>query len=143
MAQIGLRYPVYAPLVEDEAAGTYTYDTGKVAAKAISVEMSLNIADAPLYADDGIAERVREFIDGTLNFTPDDLSDEVKAEWLGSEIEEETIDEETTVSVLKRHRICPAISVSVSSPKVKKMSVSGYHLTKVQFAEPNESPDQG
>ena len=145
MAQIGLRYPVYAPLVEDEAAGTYTYGTGKVAAKAISVEMSLNIADAPLYADDGIAERVREFIDGTLNFTPDDLSDEVKAEWLGSEIEEEAIDEETTVSVLKSttQDMPGYFGFGFIVPKVKN-NVRKYRailFAKVQFAEPNESAE--
>ena len=52
MAQIGLRYAVYAPLTEDEQAGTFTYGTGKVAAKAIRAEMSQNIADSPHYADD-------------------------------------------------------------------------------------------
>ena len=144
MAQIGLRYPVYALLTEDEANGTYTYGTGKVAAKAIKVEMSLNIADAPLYADDGIAERVREFIDGTLNFTPDDLSDEVKSDWLGSEIKEETIDDEgTKVSVLKSttQDMPGYFGFGFIVPKVKN-NVREYRailFAKVQFAEPNES----
>ena len=142
MAQIGLRYPVYAPLVEDEAAGTYTYGTGKVAAKAISVEMSLNIADAPLYADDGIAERAREFIDGTLTFTPDDLTDEVRAEWLGSQVEGETLNGET-VNVLKSttQDMPGYFGFGFIVPKVKN-NVRKYRailFAKVQFAEPNES----
>lgn len=142
MAQIGLRYPVYAPLTEDEATGTYTYGAGKIAAKAISVEMSLNIADAPLYADDGIAERVREFIDGTLNFTPDDLSDEVKAEWLGSKVEEETVGDETVKVLKSSTEDQPGyFGFGFIVPKIKgnARKYRAILFAKVQFAEPNES----
>ena len=145
MAQIGLRYAVSAPLTEDEQAGTFTYGTGKVVAKAIRVEMSLNIADAPLYADDGVAERVREFVDGDINFTPDDLSDEVKSEWLGSEIKEEAMGEETTVEVLVSNtEDLPGYhGFGFIIPKVKN-NVRKYRavlFTKVQFAEPNETAE--
>ena len=78
MAQIGLRYPMYAPLIEDETSRTFEYGDGKVAAKAIRVDINLNVSDSPLYADDEVAERLREFIDGTITFTPDDLPAEVR-----------------------------------------------------------------
>ena len=144
MAQIGLRYAVSAPLTEDEQAGTFTYGTGKVVAKAIRVEMNLNIADAPLYADDDIAERVREFVDGDINFTPDDLDDTTKAEWLGSELEDETVDT-TTVKVLKSNtEDLPGYhGFGFIIPKVKN-NVRKYRavlFTKVQFAEPNETAE--
>ena len=144
MAQIGLRYAVSAPLTEDEQAGTFTYGTGKVVAKAIKVEMNLNIADAPLYADDDIAERVREFVDGDINFTPDDLDDTTKAEWLGSELEDEAVDT-TTVKVLKSNtEDLPGYhGFGFIVPKVKD-KVRKYRavlFTKVQFAEPNETAE--
>lgn len=145
MAQIGLRYPVYAPLTEAESAGTYEYGVGKVAAKAIRVDISLNIADTPLYADDGIAERVREFIDGTLTFTPDDLNDEVKADWLGNEIDEEEVDEEITVNVLRSSTedMPGYFGFGFIIPKVKN-NIRKYRaifFPKMQFGEPNETAE--
>lgn len=145
MAQIGLRYPVYAPLTEDETAGTYEYDAGKVAAKAIRIDINLNIADSPLYADDGIAERVREFIDGTMTFTPDDLSNEVRADWLGNKFEDEEVDEETTVKVLKSNTedLPGYFGFGCIVPKVKnkKRQYRAIVFTKVQFGEPNETAE--
>ena len=145
MAQIGLRYPVYAPLTEDETAGTYEYDVGKVAAKAIRIDINLNIADSPLYADDGIAERVREFIDGTMTFTPDDLSNEVRADWLGNKFEDEEVDEETTVKVLKSNTedLPGYFGFGFIIPKVKN-NIRKYRalfFPKMQFGEPNETAE--
>ena len=144
MAQIGLRYAVSAPLTEDEQAGTFTYGTGKVVAKAIRVEMNLNIADAPLYADDDIAERVREFVDGDISFTPDDIDDETKAEWLGSEIVEETVGTDTVDVLVSNTEDLPGYhGFGFIIPKVKN-NVRKYRavlFTKVQFAEPNETAE--
>jgi len=135
---------VSAPLTEDEQAGTFTYGTGKVVAKAIRVEMNLNIADAPLYADDDIAERVREFVDGDINFTPDDIDDETKAEWLGSEIVEETVGTDTVDVLVSNTEDLPGYhGFGFIIPKVKN-NVRKYRavlFTKVQFAEPNETAE--
>lgn len=144
MAQIGLRYPVYATLTEDEQAGTFTYAAGKVAAKAIRVEMKLNIADSPLYADDSVAERVREFTDGTITFTADDLDDTVKSEWLGSQLVDETVDTQT-IKVLKSNTddVPGYFGFGCIIPKMKN-NVKKYRavlFTKVQFAEPNETAE--
>lgn len=144
MAQIGLRYPVYAPLTEDEEAGTYTYGTGKVAAKAIRVDMNLNIADSPLYADDSVAERVRDFVDGTMTFTADDLEDTVKSEWLGSQLVDETVGE-GTVKVLKSStEDSPGyFGFGFIIPKIKNKTKKyrAVLYTKVQFSEPNETAE--
>ena len=144
MAQIGLRYPVYAPLIEDDVAGTFQYGTGKVAAKAIRVDINLNIANGVLYADDAVAESVKEFTDGTITFTADDLEDDVKADWLDNEIVEETIDTQT-VQVLKSNvDDSPGyFGFGFIIPKVKN-KVRKYRAilyTKVQFGEPNETAE--
>lgn len=144
MAHIGLRYPVYAPLTEDEFAGTYEYGVGKVAAKAIRIDINLNIADSPLYADDSVAERVREFTDGTITFTANDLDDTVKSEWLGSQLVDETVDTQT-IKVLKSNTddVPGYFGFGCIIPKMKN-NVKKYRavlFTKVQFAEPNETAE--
>lgn len=144
MAQIGLRYPMYAPLIEDETSRTFEYGDGKVAAKAIRVDMNLNVADSPLYADDEVAERLREFIDGTMTFTPDDLSPEVRGDWLGNKTEEETVGEETVDVLDSSTDDLPGyFGFGYIIPKVKN-KVRCYRaifFPKVQFGEPNETAE--
>ena len=144
MASIGLRYPVYAPLTENESSTTYSYGTGKVAAKAIKVDTKLNITDDSLPADDGTAERVREFIDGTLTFTADDLSAEVRAEWLGNTLSEVTVNSETIKVLSSNTEDTPGyFGFGFYVPKVVN-NVRMYRAiiyTKVQFGEPDESAE--
>jgi len=144
MASIGLRYPVYAPLTEDDMAGTFQYGIGKVAAKAINVEMNLNIAESILYADDTAAESVKEFIDGTFTFTADDLDETVKADWLGNTTETVTVNtEQVNVLVSKDEDMPGYFGFGFIVPKIKN-KVRLYRaiiLPKIQFREPNESAE--
>ena len=55
MATLGLDSLFYAPITE-VADGTETYGTPQKLAKAISAELSVEIAEAILYADDAAAE---------------------------------------------------------------------------------------
>lgn len=142
MAQIGLRYPMYAPLTEDETSRTFEYGDGKVAAKAIRVDINLNVSDSPLYADDEVAERVREFIDGTITFTPDDLPLEVRGDWLGNQTDEETVGDETVEVLDSSTDDLPGyFGFGYIIPKIKR-GVRYYRaifFPKVQFGEPNET----
>ena len=52
MATIGLDKPFYAKITEDEN-GNESYGTPKVMAKAIDVDLSIELLQAILYADDG------------------------------------------------------------------------------------------
>ena len=72
MATIGLDKLYYAPITED-ADGLETYGEPSVLAKAISAELSVELNEAILYADDGAAEVVKEFKSGTLSLGIDDL----------------------------------------------------------------------
>ena len=58
MATIGLDRLYYAKITEDDN-GDETYDTPMPLAKAISAELSVELAEATLYADDGAAEIVK------------------------------------------------------------------------------------
>jgi phi13 family phage major tail protein len=72
MATIGLDRLYYAKITENEN-GEETYDTPVPLAKAISAELSVELAEATLYADDGAAEVVKEFKSGTLTLGVADI----------------------------------------------------------------------
>ena len=60
MATIGLDRLYYAKITEDDN-GDETYATPMQMAKAMSADLSVELAEATLYADDGAAEIVKEF----------------------------------------------------------------------------------
>ncbi|WP_434655616.1 major tail protein [Thermoanaerobacterium thermosaccharolyticum] len=72
MATIGLDRLYYAKITENEN-GEETYDTPVSLAKAITAELSVELAEATLYADDGAAEVVKEFQSGTLTLSVADI----------------------------------------------------------------------
>jgi len=72
MATIGLDRLYYAKIAENEN-GEETYDTPVPLAKAITAELSVELAEATLYADDGAAEVVKEFQSGTLTLGVADI----------------------------------------------------------------------
>ena len=77
----------YAPITE-EANGIETYGTPARLAKAIQADLSIEIAEAMLYADDAAQESVREFQSGTLTLGVDDITPEVASVLLGAGIDE-------------------------------------------------------
>lgn len=72
MATIGLDKLFYAPITEDEN-GEETYGTPVMLAKAMSADLSIELNEATLHADDGAAEIVKEFKSGTLSLGVDDI----------------------------------------------------------------------
>lgn len=72
MATIGLDKLFYAPITEDEN-GDEEYGTPVQLAKAMSAELSVELNEATLFADDGAAEIVKEFKSGTLSLGVDDI----------------------------------------------------------------------
>ena len=87
MATIGLDKLFYAPITEDES-GEETYGTPKQLATAMSADLSVELAEATLYADDGAAEIVKEFQSGTLSLGVDDIGSETASVLTGSTIDE-------------------------------------------------------
>ncbi len=86
MATIGLDKLYYAKITED-ASGMETYDTPVQLAKAITAELSVELAEAILYADDGASEIVKEFKTGTLSLGVDDIGSQAASDLTGAVID--------------------------------------------------------
>jgi len=86
MATIGLDKLHFAEITEDES-GHETYSTPSVFAKAISADLSIELNEATLYADDGQAEVVKEFKGGTISLGIDDIGHDVAAKLIGATID--------------------------------------------------------
>ena len=87
MATIGLDKLYYAKITESET-GDETYGTPTILAKAISAELSVELAEATLYADDGVAEIIKEFKNGKLTLGVDDIGRKAAEELTGATADE-------------------------------------------------------
>lgn len=86
MATIGLDKLYYAKITEDEA-GEETYAVPVQMAKAMTADLSVELAEATLYADDGASEIVKEFKNGTLSLGVDDIGASVASDLTGATID--------------------------------------------------------
>lgn len=86
MATIGLDMLHYAKVTED-ADGNESYGTPQKLAKAMSADLSVELAEATLYADDGASEIVKEFKSGTLSLGVDDIGATVASDLTGATID--------------------------------------------------------
>ena len=86
MATIGLDKLYYAKITEDDQ-GNETYATPTQLAKAMTADLSVELAEATLYADDGASEIVKEFKSGTLSLGVDDLGGSVASDLTGATID--------------------------------------------------------
>ena len=86
MATIGLDMLYYAKITEGEN-GDETYGTPTKLAKAMSAELSVELAEATLYADDGASEIVKEFKSGTLSLGVDDIGNDAASTLTGATID--------------------------------------------------------
>jgi phi13 family phage major tail protein len=85
MAYIGLKHPVFAPITSEPANSLPVYGAGLIVGKAIAANVSIELSDSKLPADDGIAEYDNSFISGTITTGVDDLSDDALKSWLGDQ----------------------------------------------------------
>lgn len=90
MATIGLDKLYYAVIKED-ANGDETYSTPVPLAKAISAELSIELAEATLYADDGASEVVKEFKSSTLSLGVDDIGNTTASDLTGAVIDKNNV----------------------------------------------------
>ena len=87
MATIGLDKLYYSKITED-ANGDETYATPVPLAKAMKADLSVELAEATLYADDGPAEIVKEFKSGTLSLGIDDIGKTAAEDLTGAKLDD-------------------------------------------------------
>ena len=87
MATIGLDKLYYAKITEG-TNGEETYGTPVQLAKAIKADLSVELAEATLYADDGPAEIVKEFKSGKLSLGIDDIGATAAEDLTGAKIDD-------------------------------------------------------
>lgn len=83
MAQIGMKYPVYAVIDEEEYGSAIDYNTGAILAHAISATVTQNRRDNPLYADDTKVQNDKGMTDYTIDLELDDVPIEARVALLG------------------------------------------------------------
>ena len=86
MATIGLDKLYYSKITED-ANGDETYATPVQLAKAINADLSVELAEAVLYADDGASEVVKEFKRGKLSLGVDNIGLAAAADLTGATVD--------------------------------------------------------
>ena len=125
MAKIGLKYPVYKT-----AAGV-----GGVIGKAIQGDVSIELNNVSLYADDALAEEDKSFKSGKITLGVDELTDSVQVAFLGHTAD---VSGEMTANVAD---VLPYIGIGFYGKKMVS-GVTKYRalwFPKVQFAEPADS----
>lgn len=90
MATIGLDRLYYAKITEDDN-GNETYSTPVPLAKAINADLSVELAEATLYADDGATEVVKEFKSGTLSLGIDDIGVNAAEDLTGAKLDDNNV----------------------------------------------------
>lgn len=130
MATIGLRDLYRAAVTEGETSDTY--GTPVRMAKAISAELSVEVAEAILYADDGADEVVKEFVSGELTLNVNDLLPADLAALLGQ-------DQDTDGVVYAGGEDDPPYFAIGFKAKKADGTYKFLWLYKVKFAVPNES----
>lgn len=87
MATVGLDKLYYSKITE-AVDGTETYATPVLLAKAIKSDLSVDLAEATLFADDGVATVVKEFKSGKLTLGVDDIGTTAAEDLTGAVIDE-------------------------------------------------------
>jgi phi13 family phage major tail protein len=144
VARKGLEYCVYAPLTEDEAAGTFSYGVGKKGRKLINADVKINNADAELYGDNGIGENSSEFVDGDVTIGKDELTDTLREDWLGNTTKSITVGEETVDELIAKDNDKAPYQGLGYIETLQVDNADQYRAvfyTKVKFKEPDDSAE--
>lgn len=90
MATIGLDRLYYSKITE-APDGTETYAEPVSLAKAIKADLSIELAEAVLYADDGASEVVKEFKSGKLSLGIDDIGVAAVGDLTGAKLDDNKV----------------------------------------------------
>lgn len=82
-ANVGMVYPVYAPITAYTPGTSITYGNGAVAAEAVSANISWNRVDDRFYGDDEDLDSDNGVRGYTISFEPSGVKDSVRSAMLG------------------------------------------------------------
>lgn len=85
-ANVGMQYPVYAPISTYTPGTSITYGTGAVIAEAVSASVNWERADGRFYGDDAQLDSDNGVLGYTIDFEPSGLSDAIRAALLGEKL---------------------------------------------------------
>lgn len=128
MATIGLDCLYYAKITEG-ADGAEIYGAPQILAKAIKADLSVELAEAILYADDAAAEVVKAFKSGKLSLGVDDIGTAAAQDLTGASVDDSGVLVSATEDL--------GAPVAVGFRALKANSKYRYFwLYKVQFGVP-------
>ena len=131
MATIGLDKLFYAKITED-AEGNESYGKPVVLAKAIKAELSIELAEAVLHADDAAAFVVKDFKSGKLSLGVDDIGVAAAQDLTGAVLDDNGV----LVSVTERDGNLVAVGFRARKPDGKYRY---FWLFRVKFGIPSTS----
>jgi phi13 family phage major tail protein len=131
MATVGLDKLYYARITED-GSGNETYGTPKVLARAMQADLSVELAEATLYADDAAVEVVKAFKQGKITLGVDDLAAGAAEDLTGARIDENGV----LVSTAEDNSVPVAIGFRARKASGKYRY---FWLYRVVFAVPSAS----
>ncbi len=131
MSTIGLDSLYYAKITED-AHGDETYSSPIKLAKAMTAELSVELAEATLFADDGASEIVKEFKSGTISLGIDDIGVTAAQDLTGAKIDN------NHVVVSTSDDSCEPVAIGFRAKK-SNGKYRYYWLYRVKFGIPGAS----
>ena len=87
MATIGMDKLFYSKITED-ANGEETYGVPIPLAKAIKADLTIELAEATLFADDGVAYVIKDFKSGRLVLGVDDIGTDAARDMTGASLDD-------------------------------------------------------
>lgn len=131
MATIGLDNLFYSKITEDEN-GNETYGTPVKLAKAISADISVELNEASLFADDAEAESIKAFKSGKLSLGVDDIGVEAAEDLTGASTDD------NGVLVSTSDDLAPYVAVGFRALRANG-KYRYFWLYRVKFATPSTS----
>lgn len=143
MATIGVSKPYVAKYNYNSANGEVTYSAGQILAKAVEFSSTVSASSANnFYADNNIAESDKQFANGTLTITTDDLTDTASQLILGIKSSSTTVGSDTVSEMVYDDQ---AISPDLGLGIIIKKKIGGAYkyraviYTKVNFSVPDDA----
>lgn len=131
MATIGFDKPHFAVITED-ANGNEKYGTPQVLAKGIDADLSIEMVQAIIFADDAADEVIDQFKQGTFTLNVNDLKSAVTAALTGAEVDS------NGAVVHSTEDVAPYVAIGFRALKTNG-KYRYFWLYRVKFSVPNDT----